>query len=112
MSLRVTSLYGSAISPAICGEISGAPCTESTSTKLPTSTGVTEPLKFSKVLGLGKSIYFGAIFSISYPRTYALPGDTCIDNKSSVASPPSSVVAFVGYTPLFNPSSAASLISN
>ena len=85
-------LYGSVRSPEINGERSGEPNTFLTLVKLPTSILVIAESKFSVVLGFSTSIKEGATCSISYPRTYALPGDTWTVNKLSDGTLPSSVV--------------------
>ena len=67
------SRYGSATSPDINGDKSGEPNTFVTLVKLPTSILVIAESNFLKFL-VFKSINEGVIVSISYPRTYALPG--------------------------------------
>ena len=59
-------------------------------------------LTVSKSLDLLTSLNVGAIFSISYPRIYALPGLTCSSNKLELAVLPSSVVAPAVNTPTFS----------
>ena len=67
--------------------------------------------KLSVVLGLGKSINEGTTCSISYPRTYALPGSICTDAISSDGVAPESVFCVDEYTPSLEPSSNDSFIS-
>ena len=53
------------------------------------------------VLGLGTSIIVDAIFSISYPLTYAFPGEISKANNASDGVLPSSVFLLGKNTPLF-----------
>ena len=48
------------------------------------------------VLALGTSRDVVLIVSISYPRTYALPGAICKDKKSSEGVIPDCVCCFLG----------------
>ena len=75
VSLNEIFLYGSVISPETKGDKSGEPYTLVTFVKFPTSAGVIAPLNSSVVLGFAMSRNVGAEVSISYPRTYALPGE-------------------------------------
>ena len=61
---------------------------------------LTPALNVSNVLGLVISLKVGPIFSILYPPTYALPGDTLTVKSDSDAVLPSSVVSPTEYTPL------------
>ena len=111
VSLKEIVLYGSTTLPEIKGDKSGEPYTLVTFTKLPSSLGVIAPLNSCVVLGFSISINVGETCSTSYPRTYALPGDTCSAIKDSEVVVPWSVVALVAYTPSFNPSSNDSRMS-
>ena len=73
--------------------MSGVPNAFVTLTKLPISKFTTPAFVVSKSLAFLKSLKVTPIFSISYPRTYALPGVHAIASKSSPAVAPSSVDA-------------------
>ena len=68
--------------------------------KFPTSKVETPAFTVSKSLALVISLIVGAIFSISKPPTYALPGLTCRANKLELAVFPSSVDAPAVNTPV------------
>ena len=84
--------------------------------KFPSSKLVTPALNVSKSLAFGRSINVCPIFSTSYPRTYAFPGEHPIASKSSAATSPLSVEAPFVYTPVkssaFTELSMDSLASN
>ena len=67
--------------------------------KFPISKVETPAFTVSKSLALLISLIVGAIFSISKPLTYALPGLTCNANKLELAVLPSSVVLPLVKTP-------------
>ena len=73
--------------------ISGVPNTFVILVKFPKSRFVTPALMVSTSLAFCKSLNVIAVFSISYPRTNALPGVHATTSLSSDAVPPSSVVA-------------------
>ena len=64
-----------------------------TRTKFPKSRLVTPAFIVSTSLAFRKSLKVSAVFSISYPRTKALPGVHATPSRSSLAVKPSSVDA-------------------
>ena len=68
--------------------------------KLPTSKVDTPAFTVLKSLAFLISLMVGAIFSISNPLIYALPGLTCSASKSLLAVLPSSVDAPEAYSPV------------
>ena len=91
-------LYG-VVSPDT-SPISGVPYKLVILVKFPKSKLVT-PFMVSTSLAFCKSLNVIAVFSISYPRTNALPGVHAMTSLSSDAVPPSSVVALLHKHPKF-----------
>ena len=87
------------LSPLI-NVMSGVPYRFVIFAKLPTSKVDTPALTVLKSLALLISLIVGAIFSISNPLIYALPGLTCKASKESLAVLPSSVDAPEAYSPV------------
>ena len=110
VSKRDICLY--AVASFETAEISGLPNTLLILTKLPTSKEVIPALTVLKSLALFISLNVGAIFSSSYPLTYALPGDTLRESKELDAVLPSSVVVSATNTPSFSLTVTHSLSSN
>ena len=80
------------VSPEI-SVTSGCPYMFVILTKLPNSAFIEPVFTVSNCLDLSMSLNVTVGFSISYPLTYALPGDTARTNLPSLAVPPSCVVA-------------------
>ena len=77
------SLIGLNESVFVESAISGNALMLLTTNSLPSLTGVEAPANSTVVLALLNSRFVVPVFSISYPLTYALPGEICMINLFS-----------------------------